>query len=811
MSEKKRSLGRWGFAVWVFFSAICWSGVISSQSSDISVVDMQNIDQQFKSITLDVSTSNQSYENMVHTFHAMNVLKTQVEICIREGQEKLKRISGLLSDVQPSVNKAPDEYLRKERQNLQTQISSCSFIDYRLDEIRSVMSERINAVHTVNVLTRVTPVWNVDYALLLSRISLNYERLYQFSGIEQLNPSSWIYLILTATGGFLVAFALVRRWTRWVKSSKIKSDKFHFAHAVIHDLVYLFPLVLVDLYLNVIMRHSLALPLAVLWVNAIVLYLGVLWLTRLFAVFSLHGTSWPPVFLQTFNAILIIVSLVYILFVLYSLNHEVMPSLHLVDYHRLVYVLVTARLVLALLINHKHWFTREMIAATQTRVGIIATAGLVCYVSYTLLMTQLIPAQLLAWIETVFISLLNIAYFWLLWILFGTPWCKSAAFVPYRTIIKNSLKVICLAIIVAGWCGYRYLAIHLVPNVIITVVLLSIILEVSILFNRLYHSLSDPDQKPSQRLRAILGCGKEKTLYELFFIRITFNLPAIVIGILCIMETWGGTRYQAAYVYTLFRDGFILLGLQFHLTHLIRAGNVFCLIILAGRALATYIGKHKMSVEEIQAQTIISSIVHYITFAIALLTALYIIGFELKSLLVLGGALTFGLGFALQNFAKDFIGGLIIIFNKPIKPGDHVIIEIYRSSYEGFVKKIGALSTQLRTLTHTDIIIPNSIIINNCLTNLTFESNRLFRIKIMVVLDNILDAESGKQVLLDIAAKNPYIIQTPPSQPEVLFELNCLNLWCIINDVEKKQQIISDLHLAITSAFKERGIAMHLG
>ena len=306
----------------------------------------------------------------------------------------------------------------------------------------------------------------------------------------------------------------------------------------------------------------------------------------------------------------------------------------------------------------------------------------------------------------------------------------------------------------------------------------------------------------SKKIHKILGLADNENPFELFLLLFLATLPAFVIAILSLREVWGTTRYQVYLFFSHLHEGVAIIGENIRPAMVIRGVTFFSLIVLSGRIIASYLVRTRLANEVEHTKVIVISLTQYLSNAIGILVALYIMGFNFRSLVVVAGAFSVGLGFGLQNFAKDFICGLIIIMTKPIKIGDHIEVGD-RNKNEGFIRRIGMLSTQLHTLSYSDVIIPNSEIITKIFTNFTFKSNALSRIKLKISLDKDSNFNAAKQLLLEVAMKNPNVVQATPYQPVVLFELYDLTLWFVIDDVNKKADIISDLNLAIAHGLKD--------
>ncbi len=136
---------------------------------------------------------------------------------------------------------------------------------------------------------------------------------------------------------------------------------------------------------------------------------------------------------------------------------------------------------------------------------------------------------------------------------------------------------------------------------------------------------------------------------------------------------------------------------------------------------------------------------------IAAVVGLSIIGINLSSLAVLFGVLGIGVGFGLQQAVGDMFAGLIIIFSRPIKEGDRVLID----DIEGTVLQIKLLHTVVNTVTHETIIIPNSKITGNTMHNYSYDDvSILLCTPVQVSYGSDLDKVG--EVLLEVAERNPW-------------------------------------------------------
>jgi potassium efflux system protein len=156
---------------------------------------------------------------------------------------------------------------------------------------------------------------------------------------------------------------------------------------------------------------------------------------------------------------------------------------------------------------------------------------------------------------------------------------------------------------------------------------------------------------------------------------------------------------------------------------------------------------------------------------------------------------------------NNFISGLILLFERPIKTGDWIMV----GNTEGYVKRIRIRSTEIQTFDRADVIVPNSELIAGQVTNWMLHDSR-GRARIPVGVAYGSDTQKVKTILEKVAEEHPRVVNdgsTP--KPRVLFRgfgessLD-FELRCFIQDIDERLQVVSDLNFAIDAAFRENGI-----
>ena len=197
----------------------------------------------------------------------------------------------------------------------------------------------------------------------------------------------------------------------------------------------------------------------------------------------------------------------------------------------------------------------------------------------------------------------------------------------------------------------------------------------------------------------------------------------------------------------------------------------------------------------------------YLFFLGGLFIGLQSLGVNLSSLVVFGGAIGVGIGLGLQNVVSNFVAGLILLIEQPIRIGDR----IETSNALGDVVKIEARSTWVRTNDNVVIIVPNSEFINNSVTNWTANDPNV-RISLPVGVGYNSDPEQVRSLLLEAATAHPAVLADP--RPDVVFtdygdnSLNfALRVWT--STLAHAPIILkSDLYFALFKLFTEHHIEL---
>ena len=195
---------------------------------------------------------------------------------------------------------------------------------------------------------------------------------------------------------------------------------------------------------------------------------------------------------------------------------------------------------------------------------------------------------------------------------------------------------------------------------------------------------------------------------------------------------------------------------------------------------------------------------HYGLFTVGFLVAVSMAGLDLQKFTILAGALGVGIGFGLQNIVNNFVSGLILLFERPVKVGDVINID----QDWGTIKRIGLRSTIFETFDRAEIIVPNADLISQKVTNWTF-SSKIVRVNLQVGVAYGSPLEKVIGVLIRAAREHPDVSSYP--EPDTVFEefgnssINFkLRFW--VHSIDDRVRIRSEVAVIVDRLFRELGI-----
>ncbi len=411
-----------------------------------------------------------------------------------------------------------------------------------------------------------------------------------------------------------------------------------------------------------------------------------------------------------------------------------------------------------------------------------------------------------------FMALLHLvlAYSFIVTIRRAAPLAEGEGDMPYlfgwtRYVFHLALLAL-LVILLALLFGYVALAHFIARQMMFTAALVSALYLLHEMADALVRSAFDPRSAVGRYLRQNL-VASERGITRLGVAFSTLvDIVTVLIGLPLLLSQWAVnwvdlvTRAQQIFF------GFRVGNITIEPANILLGLVVFVIGLMIVRLLVLWLDRRVLSRSDLDdgIRHSILTVSRYTGIVGAFLVALSVAGVNLTSLAFFGGALGIGIGFGLQTIVNNFVSGLILLAERPIKTGDWIQV----SGGEGVVRRIKVRSTEIETFDRCTIIVPNSQLISDPVSN-WFHDNRMGRVRVPVGVSYDADPDRVKEILLKCAREHPRALASPA--PFVLFTGygdNSLDfeLRVYIGDAGYMASTASDLRFAIFRELKAAGI-----
>lgn len=372
-------------------------------------------------------------------------------------------------------------------------------------------------------------------------------------------------------------------------------------------------------------------------------------------------------------------------------------------------------------------------------------------------------------------------------------------------VLRAPVWIAVVAIIISTFAGYLALARFLAQQLVVTVSIMAFAYLLLLWVDGLMQGLGDDRAATGRWLKE--SFGEQHQRHEQLALPIGLLLKAIVVilSVPLILLQWGYSWPEVYDWYSQLFFGFRVGNTQVSIAVLLASVMVFGLAYGAARLFQGWLDERVLKAAGISGglRDSIRVGVGYGGVVIATLVAFSYAGFDLSNLAILAGAFSVGIGFGLQSIVNNFVSGLILLAERPIRVGDLVVV----GGEEGYVRKISVRSTEVETSERASVVIPNSYFITEKVKNWTLRDNRR-RIAIPVKVANGSDPRAVKSILLKVAQDHPSVLTLPaPSFDFEDFGVDGLTfkLYAFV-DVRAGGNVTADLRIAILEAFQEAGI-----
>jgi len=673
--------------------------------------------------------------------------------CINRAEDELSRVGAeqaLLGE--PITGEAASvgekrESLRGERLDAERRLSACRLLVLRSDDLNEQITHLQEQWLRQTLFQRGPDAWTLlrdNWTQPAIWFDATTQFLATTSGLERLTPFQYATLTLLAVVAFALSFQLRIKARRWAENRVVEASfTSRFSIA----------------FLSVFGRYAPQ------------------WLTSSVVAAYLYAISMDTAPLPFITQVALGVPFYYLLLTM-------------------VYLFLAP----------KHPQIRLVPVETSTAAGLVRRLTVLMvvlffgYLLFTTLVVQSLPESALMLARSFYSAALVINLIWIAHVLIRIPQLQRVAWV------RPLFVIMLLAVLVVEWLGYRELSAFMMSGVFGSLILLGVFWVANRLLREFFDGLAAGERSWSQRARALFGLSAETRIPALGWMRVFVFITLLILLALGLLRMWG---VPESGLISLATGGFSIGSLSIVPARIAIALVIFATLLFLNGWFKARLTSHwleKLPVER-GARDTMATLSGYVGIAFAVLVALGVTGMDFSNLAIIAGALSVGIGFGLQNIVNNFVSGLILLFERPVRTGDWVSV----GNTEGYVKKIRIRSTEIQTFDRAEVIVPNSDLISQQVTNFMLHDTR-GRVKIPIGVAYGSDVYKVRDLLLKACSEHPLVITDDSAPaPKVLFRAfgdSSLDfeLRCHISNIDAKMDVTSDLNFAINDLFREHNI-----
>lgn len=359
--------------------------------------------------------------------------------------------------------------------------------------------------------------------------------------------------------------------------------------------------------------------------------------------------------------------------------------------------------------------------------------------------------------------------------------------------------------------GYQNFAAFLINGVVQTVIAL-IFLWISLwLTVTAFESLASGDSALARNIGDTLGHSSDRPNSVVGFMQLAIDVLIWAFFGLFLVNVWDSSGTAGDGISRLFMEGGEIGKLSLRPLDILTGIVTFAGLIILTNWVRRWIDRrwfHSLGLDR-GARDALVTLIGYVGFVVAALIGLSVASIDLSGLTFVVTALAVGIGFGLQAITSNFVSGLILLLERPIKAGDFVTV----GDVEGFIRQIRIRATEIETLDDQNVLVPNSELVSGRVTNWVLRDPR-GRIQITVGVAYGSDVELVRDLLVEIARQHPEVISDGSAPaPRALFmtfgesSLD-FELRVRIRRIERRYTVQSDLNFSIYAAFSENNIGI---
>jgi small-conductance mechanosensitive channel len=368
--------------------------------------------------------------------------------------------------------------------------------------------------------------------------------------------------------------------------------------------------------------------------------------------------------------------------------------------------------------------------------------------------------------------------------------------------------VIAAAIVFALIAGYAALAAFIALRTVVAATAIGALYLLLVTIDALFTEAMGPDSARARAFAGNLGVSTRSVGVLMVVLSAAIRAVLVLLAFIIIIGPWEvSTADLADSVQTVplaIRIGEINISFR----AILLAAAVFAVALLITRLVQRWLQRELLPRTAIEPslQVSIGAIFGYAGAITALMLALGSLGIDLQKIAFVASALAVGIGFGLQSVVSNFVSGLILLAERPIRIGDAIVV----GAEEGWVRRIRVRATEIETYDRASVIVPNSLLITGMVKNWT-HANTMGRVIVKIGVGYDSDPDHVRETLLAIAGEHPQVLRSPPPRAFLVsFGDTALEfeLRCVVGNVENSLSVKSDLNLAVLGKFRAARIAI---
>jgi potassium-dependent mechanosensitive channel len=317
------------------------------------------------------------------------------------------------------------------------------------------------------------------------------------------------------------------------------------------------------------------------------------------------------------------------------------------------------------------------------------------------------------------------------------------------------LLVIAALALIFGFVAFSY---FVASNLLSSLILIVAFGTVHALINAFCKALAESNSGPGNLLRRFTSWSEATISRTALLLRTLADVVLTVLAAIILIGMWTDVLFDAYSILAAVRDGFSIGSITVSPVALAIGLSVLVVGVLLTRSIAKWLESRVLRDTQLDpgVRNSIHSATSYAGYILAAILALTATGVDFSNVALIAGALGVGIGLGLQSIVNNFVSGLILLAERPMRVGDWVVTK----AGEGIVKKINVRATEIETFDNATVIVPNSNLISDAVINWTHRDT-VGRFTVAVSVTHGTDPKFVQETLLKIAQDHPKVMRHP--------------------------------------------------